>query len=73
MSIIKWFEGIGIVLFLKNLVQKHPAEEYARDMANELKKMIDNEVGEKTGEVIRDTVLPFIDKFYISLRKTLNQ
>jgi len=70
-SLFKWVEGIGIVAFLRNLVQKHPAEEYAKDMANELKKIVENEVGKDSAKVIRDIVLNFTDKFYTTFRNTL--
>jgi len=70
-SFLKWVEGVGLVTFLKEFVKKHSAKEYAEDMAIELKKIIDNEVGQKRGEVIRSIVLPWIDELYVTFRKTI--
>jgi len=69
--ILKYAEGVGIVVFLKNFVKNHPAEEYAKDAALELKKIMENEVGKEKANVIRDTIIPWVDKLYVTFRKTL--
>lgn len=69
--IIKFAEGVGLVVFLQNFVKNHPAEEYAIDAAKELRKIMENEVGKQKTEVIRDIIIPWVDKLYVSFRRTL--
>lgn len=60
-----------MVKFLQGFVQDHPAEEYAEDAANEIRKIVENEVGEKRADIIRDIIIPWVDKWYVTFRKTL--
>ena len=70
-SLIKFIAGVGVVAFLQHFVKNHPAKEYAEDGANEIEKILDNEIGEKRSDVIQETIIPWIDEFYVNFRKTL--
>lgn len=71
MGLFKTVKGYGIVKFLESVVDAHPAEEYAKDAANEIRKIVENEVGNKRANMIRDTIVPWVDRFYVTFRKTL--
>lgn len=72
-SLTKFLAGIAGPIAVADALRAQDPKELATDCATGLKKAVITQVGGKAYGKLRNSLIPWLDAFYVTFRKTLNE